>query len=217
MQEINITIHVVAGIIALIVGVVSYASKKGGNAHTRAGQLFLGMMGTVILTAAIGVIFFRDRPFLTVITIQSFYMTFSGFRALKYKTNGPGVIDLMAVLFLLATGVTFIWNLQNANIVWHGSVVYYLLIFLFCVGCYDLLRILNVLDWPLAWLPEHFLKMTSAYTALFSAGMGTVLSSWGIYAQIVPAFMGNILLIAVIWRFRKSFRRGVSSSAVGDA
>lgn len=207
MHQINIIIHVVAGILALIVGVISYASIKGGSVHRKYGRIFLVFMGTVVMTAIIGVVFFRDRPFLTVITIQSFYMATSGFRALKYKQEGPGLVDLGLVIILLSAGGLFIWNMQTANIVWDDKVVYYLLIFLFSVGVYDVLRILKVINWPSAWLPEHFLKMTSAYTALFSAGMGTALPNLGAYTQIVSAMMGTVLLIGVIWRFRDKFRR----------
>lgn len=212
MHQINISIHVIAGVLALCVGIISYASIKGERVHRRYGRIFLGLMGVVILTATIGVVFFRDRPFLTVITIQSFYMATSGFRALKYKQQGPGIIDLGLVVLLLGAGGLFVWDMQTANIVWDGRLVYYLLTFLFAVGVYDVLRIFNVINWPNAWLPEHFLKMTSAYTALFSAGMGTVLPNLGAYTQIVSAMMGTALLIGVIWRFRDKFRRVKVSS-----
>ncbi len=206
MQGLNITIHVVAGILAMLVGVFSYATVKGGTAHARAGRFFLFLMGCVVVTAAIGVLFFRDRPFLTVVTIQSFYMAASGYRALWYKTRGPGWPDLLLALFLLCAGSLFLYSSSRANVVWHGSIVFYLLLVLFAVGVYDLLRISNVLRLPHAWLPEHFLKMTSAYSALVSAGLGTVFSGYGPYSQIVPAALMNLLLIGVIWRFRHTFR-----------
>ncbi|MEM8484101.1 MAG: hypothetical protein AAF564_01070 [Bacteroidota bacterium] len=212
MHGLNIFIHVTAGILAMLVGVVSYASAKGQRAHTIAGRVFLSLMAGVIITATLGVLFFRDRPFLTLITIQSFYMAASGYRALWYKTRGPGWPDLMLALFLLCAGCVFIYSLQGANIVWHGSVVFYLLLVLFIVGVYDVLRISKVVKLPHAWLPEHFLKMTSAYTALLSAGLGTLMSGLGPISQILPAALGNLLLIGVIWRFRHTFRRKQPSS-----
>ena len=207
LHELNIGIHIVAGVLAFFTGIVSYASKKGGRWHIISGRVFLGLMATVIVTAVIGVLFFRDRPFLTLITIQSSYMAISGFRALVYKTNGPGLVDLLLVIVLWSAGMLFVWNMQQANILWHSSVVYYLLAVLFAVGCYDLLRIAGMLKWPAAWLPEHFLKMTSAYTALFSAGLGTILPDIGPLTQILPASAGTLLLIAVIWRFKGAFRK----------
>lgn len=212
MQGVNITIHVVAGILAMLVGIISYASAKGKRTHMVAGRVFLLLMGIVIITATVGVLFFRDRPFLTLVTIQSFYMAASGYRALWYKTRGPGWLDLLLVLFLLCAGGVFVYSLQGANIVWHGSVVFYLLLVLFMVGVYDVLRISKVLKLPHAWLPEHFLKMTSAYSALLSAGLGTALAGFEPYSQIVSAALGNILLIGVIWRFRHTFRNRQPSS-----
>lgn len=206
MHHINIFIHVFAGVLALLVGVVSFTSQKGGGRHTMAGRLFLGLMGAVLITAGIGVIFFRDRPFLALLTIQTLYMSASGYRATLYKSNGPGKLDLILILGLVTCGVLFVWSLQRANIVWASSLVYYTLSVLFAVGLYDVLRISKVLDWQSAWIPEHFLKMTMAYGALFSAGMGTVLPDLGPYTQILPASVASLLLIGVAWRYRKAFR-----------
>lgn len=201
LHQLNIIIHVIAGSLALLIGIIPYASKKGGVIHVRLGRVFLGLMAVVVLTALAGVLFFRDRPFLTLITVQSFYMATSGFRALRYKTNGPTWIDFGLTLILLGAAGLFIWGLQNANVVWHGSVVTYLLAVLLLVGSYDLLRFFRVLKWPNAWLPEHYLKMTSAYSALLSAGMGTLMVDMEPYSQIIPSVMGTILFIGVTWRF----------------
>lgn len=209
MHQLNIYIHVFAGVLALIVGIVSYTSQKGGERHALAGRIFLGLMAAVLTTAAIGVIFFRDRPFLALLTIQSFYMASSGYRATWYKQNGPGKIDFLLVLGLVGCGIAFVISLQQANILWSSAVVYYTLGALFAVGFYDVLRIAKVLDWQHAWVPEHFMKMTSAYGALFSAGMGTVLPDLGPYTQIIPAMTATVLFILVGWRYRKAFRGGI--------
>ena len=214
MQETNILIHVVAGTLAIFIGVIPYITKKGGPRHLKYGRIFLWLMATVILTATLGVLFFRDRPFLTVVTIQSFYMATSGYRALQYKEKGPGIVDFVLVMLLIGGGTLFVFNMQQANILWHSSVVFYLLGVLFLVGAYDLLRIFNILKWRKAWLPEHFLKMTSAYSALFSAGMGTVFSNLGAYSQIVPAMLSTVLLIGVIWRFGR--KKGIAALSTNE-
>ena len=201
LHEINIFFHVAAGVLALIIGLISYFSEKGGTTHIRFGRIFLVLMGIVIITAMNGVLFFRDRPFLTLITIQSFYMTCSGFRALKYKEAGPGWIDGMLVLILITACTVFVIGLQQANIVWSPSVVYYMVGFIAVVATYDVLRIVNVLRWPNAWLPEHFMKMTSAYGALFSAGFGTLLPGLEPWSQIIPASTATLLLVFVAWRY----------------
>lgn len=206
VHEVNILLHIITGVLALLVGIVSYASQKGSERHALAGRIFLGLMGGVLVTAAIGVVFFRDRPFLALLTIQSFYMAASGYRATRYKEVGPGRADLLLILALLGSGVAFVWSLHRANILWSNTVVYYTLAVLFAVSCYDMLRIAKVLDWKRAWIPEHFLKMTMAYGALFSAGLGTILPDWGAYTQIIPSVVATWLLLGVLWRYRKFFR-----------
>ena len=206
LHHINIVVHVTAGVIALLVGMVSFASEKGSTRHAYAGRIFLSLMSLVLITAAVGVIFFRDRPFLALLTIQSFYMAASGYRATWYQEKGPGRVDLALVLVLFGCAGIFLAGFQNASIVWSRSIVYYTLAVLLSVGCYDLLRIGSVLRWKNAWIPEHFLKMTMAYGALFSAGLGTVLPDLGAYTQILPSIVATFLLLGVVWRFRKYFR-----------
>ena len=206
VHEINIFIHVTAGVLALVVGIVSFTSRKGSLVHVRAGRGFLGLIGMVLCTAAIGVLFFIDRPFLGLLTIQSLYMAASGYRATVYKKMGPGRIELMLVICLLACGGLFVWNLHQANILWSSGIIYYTLSVLFTVGLYDTLRIFKVLDWQHAWLPEHFIKMTTAYGALLSAGLGTLMPGLGPYTQILPSVLATMLILGVTWKYRKAFR-----------
>ena len=203
LHQINIFIHVTAGVLALVIGLVSYFSKKGGTTHVQFGRVFLVLIGIVIITAMNGVLFFRDRPFLTLITIQSFYMTCSGFRAVKYKEDGPGWIDGVLVVILVAACTVFVVGMQQANIVWSHSIVYYMIGTISAVALYDVLRMSKILRWRNAWLPEHFMKMTSAYGALISAGFGTMLPNLGAWTQIVPAVAATFLLVFVVWRYRR--------------
>ena len=64
----NVTIHVVAATLALIVGLVSLFSAKRGAAHRRAGKFVVPAAITVAVTAVIGVVVDPLRPALTAIT-----------------------------------------------------------------------------------------------------------------------------------------------------
>ena len=44
LHHINIAVHVTAGVVALLVGMVSFASEKGGTRHAYAGRIFLSLM-----------------------------------------------------------------------------------------------------------------------------------------------------------------------------
>jgi len=211
IQEINILTHVIAGTAALLVGIIPFLTKKGGLRHRKFGKVFLGLMCIVIVTAFIGVIYFRDRPFLTMITIQSTYLTVSGYRALRYKESGPNQWDFIIALLVLMAAISFVARLNYANIVWNKGVVYYLLVFIVLYGTYDLLRVVRWIRGAKLWLLEHLIKMTGAFTALFSAAAGTVLGSWE-FAQIGAAILGSVLFFGVILMYVLRWRKGVNIS-----
>ncbi len=208
LHNINIFIHVLFGLTAIGIGIMPYISKKGGQQHRRFGCLFLILMAVVIITALNGVLLFRDRPFLTVVTFQSFYMSYSGFRVLKTKENGFEWVDFLVMLLVGMVGIGFMIKMKSANIVWNAGIVYYLLGYLFLVIAFDMLRFLkpNLIKSKRFWIYDHTYKMTSAFTALFSAGVGTVLSGWEPYSQIVPAMLGTSWLVFCLIYFPRQVR-----------
>jgi len=101
MHSVNIFVHVTIGLLAIVVGLIPYVTKKGGKQHRRFGRLFIVLMSIVILTALSGVFFFRDRPFLTIVTLLSFYTTYSGYRVLKTKEKGFTFRDFVVITIVL--------------------------------------------------------------------------------------------------------------------
>jgi hypothetical protein len=197
LHHINIIIHVAAAIAAIGIGILAYVTRKGSNAHVRVGRIFLFFMSIVIITALNGVFFFIDRPFLTVVTFQSFYLSFSGYRVLKVRHTGLRWYDLAVMLLVLSVAAGFILNTYTANVVWNKAVVYYLLSYLLLIVLFDLLRYFlpQLITHQKFWLYEHIFKMTGAFVALASAGMGTVMVSWEPYNQIVPSILGSLWLV----------------------
>lgn len=208
LHTINITVHVIAGTIAMFVALVPYASKKGGSKHRKYGRIFLWLMGIVILTALNGVFFFRDRPFLTVVTLLSFYAAYSGFRILKTRETGFQLIDVAVMIAVILAGISFVIQIQTANVFWHVSIVYYLLGYVFVLVGFDLVRYFfpNLIRYKRFWIYEHIYKMTGAFTALVSAGVGTVLAGWEPYNQIVPASLSTLWLVFCLIYFPKQVR-----------
>jgi len=212
LHNINIIVHITAGIIAILIGIIPYISQKGGKKHRQYGYIFLGLMAIVIITALNGVVFFRDRPFLTVVTFQSFYFSYSGFRVIKTKEKGAELADFLVMLLVAIVGVSFLWKVKDANVLWNKAVVYYLLGYLFLIITFDLLRYFlpNLIKSKRFWLYEHIYKMTGAFTALFSAGMGTVLSNWQPYNQIIPAVFGTFWLVFCLIYFPRRVEGKIS-------
>jgi Ca2+/Na+ antiporter len=89
----NITIHVIAGSIAILLGIIALLTKKGKKQRTKSGNYFLIFLITVVLTGLIGVFIFKRNTFLLIITVLSAYYGFSGYRTLKTKSNSPKLID----------------------------------------------------------------------------------------------------------------------------
>jgi len=203
IHQINLWIHITAGTIGLIIGLIPYISEKGGNAHRKYGRYFLYLMIITVSTALIGVLFFRSRPFLTVVTMLSAYTSFGGYRALQYRTSGLKKMDLAAALITLGCALYFILAPHEGQVLWHASVVYYLIGWLFLLTAYDVVRFLGGFNYRGNWLFEHVIKMNSAYVALFSAATGTVLADWQPYSQILPAIAGTLLLVVILINYFK--------------
>ena len=90
--------HIAAGFIALTVGPFAMFSVKGGTLHRRAGTVYVWAMVAVVISAVVLAIY-RPNPFLLGIAVLSFYLTFSGYRALFHKKlhklhKGVGVTPL---------------------------------------------------------------------------------------------------------------------------
>lgn len=208
LQSINIFTHVLVGTIAIFIGLAPYFTKKGGRYHILSGRLFLGLMAIVIITALNGVLFFRDRPFLTIVTLLSFYTSYSGYRVLKTKEKGFTRQDFMVMLLVIGMALYFVVHFQTANILWHISVVYYLLGYVFAIVGFDMIRYFfpNLVQIKKFWLYEHIYKMTGSFSALISAGAGTVFSAYEPYNQIVPAIFSTFLLVFCLLYFPRRMK-----------
>ena len=211
LHNINISIHILFGTIAIFIGLAPYFTKKGGRYHRLYGRIFLGLIAVVIITAFNGVIFFRDRPFLTIVTLLSFYTSYSGYRVLKTKESGFMRQDFMVMLLVIGMAFYFVAHFQTANILWHVSVVYYLLSYVFIIVGFDIIRYFfpSLIKVENFWVYDHTYKMTASFTALVSAGAGTVFAAYEPYNQIVPAVFATIWLVFCLIYFPKrvTFRK----------
>jgi hypothetical protein len=85
----NIFIHIIAGAIALLLGLLALTTAKGGKRHLKAGNLFMIFLTVVILTGLTGVFVFKRNTLLLIVTALSGYYGFSGYRVLRTKSNTP--------------------------------------------------------------------------------------------------------------------------------
>lgn len=210
-QDINILIHIIFGTLGIVIGVIPYITKKGGEKHRLYGKVFIGIMCIVIITAINGVIFFRDRPLLTIITLLSSYTTYSGLRVIKTKSNGFSKIDFMVMLLVLSLAIFYILKLQNGNVIWPKPLVYGFSSYILMITTFDIIRFLipRLITYSKFWVYEHTYKMTGSFTALISAGAATVFAGHEPYNQIIPGIFCSILWLLSLLYFPRKF---ISSS-----
>jgi hypothetical protein len=206
LHKTNIIIHILAGSIALILGVIALIARKGGKSHRKSGDLFLLLLILVIGTGLVGVFIFGRNTFLLVITVLSGYFGFSGYRILQTKSNRPRLIDISVALAALLAVSYFLYYFKSIGMIWSPVVIYSTVGTLLLVITYDFLRyLIPSSSYKMLWLYEHIFKMIGAFTALLSAFSGTVFSNYQPYSQFLPSVFGTLLQIAfIIYYYRKN-------------
>lgn len=198
LHKSNIILHVLTGTVALVLGIVALLSIKGGKIHKKSGRLFLALISVVIFTSLIGVFVFGRNTFLFVITILSGYVSFSGYRILKFKTNAPLQLDIVIALISILVLGYFLYYFKSIGMIWSPIVIYSTVGALMFVIFYDFMRYLIPTEKyrkHKIWLYEHIYKMTSAFAALLSAFSGTVLEKYQPHSQYLPSLLGLLIII----------------------
>lgn len=106
-QRIVVMIHILAGVLSLLTGMIAIAANpKGNKLHRRVGLMYFWAMFVIFATALVMVTTIHFNLFLLVIAIFSFYMAFTGYRALKRKKpNQVNLLDKSFAWFGLLSGV----------------------------------------------------------------------------------------------------------------
>ena len=99
-----LSIHILAGSVALVSAALALSSEKGKKFHVLIGKAYFWSMVIIFLTA-IPMSIITGNVFLFLIAIFSFYLAFSGMRFAKNRTGVPTRVDLIAVNFMLLSGI----------------------------------------------------------------------------------------------------------------
>lgn len=180
------------GILLLIVG-------KGTVFHRRWGRAFVRLLLVVNVSAFLGWLFFRSNPFLLMLTLLASYNTYSGYRAVRLKTVRGNWLDKLAPVTVLATALFYLFYLMRSDTPWSPAVIYPTVAALTLVTVYDILKSVflhsSISHW---WLYEHIYKITSAFGAVLSAFVGTVLPQYKPLSQAGPGVVCWIIIIFFI-------------------
>jgi hypothetical protein len=207
-HTLNVTIHVIAASFALLVGLASLFSAKGGATHRRAGKYILPAAVIAATTAVIGVIVDPSRPALTAITISATYQLVSGMRALWLRgaQDRPfGLFDAMIAIGGLSAALWLLLSMGPSTPSFTPAIGYSAVGYVTFLSCYDLSRFFWQKLWKRkVWPIDHGLKMVGFYFALVSAAAGNLLRDFQPWSQVVPSAVGVLALLIFATLF---FRR----------
>lgn len=189
-----LTIHIAAGSLNLLLGIIIMILRKGGKRHHRLGNLFFYTMITVALTA-IAMIFIHVNMALASIAVFSGYMAFSGKLVIRNDFQRWKHTLWPAMAVGITTGIWMIASGQIVLIIFGGI--------LSALVVQDIFMITGKQAAFSRRQASHIGKMTGAFTASSTAflvnavklDIGWVLwllptiaiTPFGIYWQIVHA------------------------------
>src|SRR5262249_6977454 len=104
-HQINILIHVTAGSIALLIGLLILALRKGDARHRALGRTAVTFAGLSVAAALVGALVWRGRLDLMGVSVLVTYQIWSGLRSLRLRDGGRRAIDALPALGVLGLGV----------------------------------------------------------------------------------------------------------------
>ncbi|MBA2733834.1 MAG: hypothetical protein H0U54_13185 [Acidobacteria bacterium] len=167
-------IHILSGGLGLFVAPGAMLTRKGGLWHRRWGKVYFWSMVVVVLTGVL-LAFVRFNPFLLLIAVFSFYLAFSGYRALYRKTpqQRAGILDWGVSVLMLTGGASFIgygiYLLLILQTVSFGIVAIVFGSIGLASAISDIRSFLRPPTDKLAWWFSHMSGMLAAYIATVSA------------------------------------------------
>ena len=99
-----LSIHILAGTIALLCSTLAVSSEKGKKFHVLSGRTYFWCMVGIFLTA-IPMSIINSNTFLFLIAIFSFYLAFAGMRFAKNRKGIATTIDWIAVSLMILSGL----------------------------------------------------------------------------------------------------------------
>ena len=99
-----LSIHILAGSVALLSAASALSTEKGKKFHVLIGKAYFWSMVIIFLTA-LPMSIITGNVSLFLIAIFSFYLAFSGMRFAKNRTGVPTRVDLIAVNFMFLSGI----------------------------------------------------------------------------------------------------------------
>lgn len=169
-----LAVHITAGLAAFLLAPVALATAKGGKQHKRWGMVYLWAMGIVAATA-VPMATYRPVLFLALVAVFSFYLAFSGYRAVGLKNLARGgeakAIDWIAATTTFADGclLLFLGALHPRSIQVIGIVAMVFGLIAVQASLSQMIMFLRKPKDKMFWLSSHMQGFLASYIAAWSA------------------------------------------------
>ncbi len=212
-------VHVLAGVVALVAGVIALATEKGGSRHVRSGRAYAQAMAVVVVTAvplAVG----SGNWFLFAIAVFSGYLVFAGYRALATKRpDGADPVDLGGHGTMIVAGAAMIawggWGTVAGTV----DLAPVLVVFGgigFGLAVLELRRLRSPPEDPMAWFYRHLVFMGGGFIATVTAAVTVNLTMVPSLARwLGPTAVGLPLIVRAVRRYERRFDAGEAGTAGG--
>lgn len=192
-------VHVSVGMLSFILAPVALVTAKGGKQHKRWGMVYFWSMGVVAATA-LPMALFRPVLFLALVSLFSFYLTFSGYRVLQLKDLARGgsakPIDWLAagLAFAVCTCLVIIGLVRPHWVQDRATVAVVLGLIGMRTTATDLFHFVRRPTDKMFWLYIHLGKFIGSYiaawTAFSVATLNRVFHDAGMVLWLWPAAVG---------------------------
>ena len=165
-----LSIHILAGTIALLCAALAVSSEKGKKFHVLSGRTYFWCMVGIFLTA-IPMSIINSNIFLFLIAIFSFYLAFAGMRFAKNRKGIATTIDWIAVSLMILSGLGM-WALAVIYFINDNSQYITLLVFGFialALGCADYISHKNKAAIGKERIAKHLTNMMAGTIAVITA------------------------------------------------
>ncbi len=191
-MQILLSLHILAGTIALLCAALAVLAKKGKRLHVLSGRTYFWCMLVIFLTA-IPMSIINSNIFLFLIAIFSFYLAFAGMRFARNRKGEVTILDWIAVSLMILSGLGM-WILAAIYVSNNNSQYIVLLVFGFlaiALGYVDFRSHKNKTAIGKARIAKHLTNMLAGTIAVITAVLV-------VNVPFDPAWVGWLLPTAVI-------------------
>lgn len=210
-------IHIIAGSLTLLSGLIAITSKKGQTTHRISGKVFFWAMTVTTLLGLNAGIFRPNYQIFIPIAIISFYQVASGYRILFIKTlhkgQQPAVVDWALTIGMLLTSFAFVFLgvMKLENDLFYSIVLFsFSTIGLYCCG-EDLYNYLKKPKNKFYWLFIHIFRMSHGFIAALTAFLVNNSKLLPFVPQvlllIIPIAVGQPIISLTIWNYNRKMKK----------